>query len=290
MEELVMSRIEDKIAEQFENLSLGKKKVAHYIQSNLREAALQSAQRIAEKSDVSEATVHRLAQALSYSSFSEMQQDLRRIVIQDQRAVHNFIQSTNRQEHSWLEKHFTQEAENIRQTMMQVDRAQIHEAASLLLQADRVWVAGWRMGLSVTSFFSFVMKYMLGNCELIPQGGVAEYVSYIKPGDVVFACGYPRYCSRTLKLSRLAKEQQAKLIVLTDSGLSPFAKLADLVLLAECKSNGFLDSYTAPLAVVNAIINEISYLEKERVQGNLERMELMLNEFQDSFEWVHKLK
>lgn len=283
-----MSRIEERIGEQFESLSLSQKKVAHYIQSHLREAALQSAQRIAEKSGVSEATVHRLAQALAYSSFSEMHQDLRQLVIHDRRAVHNFIQSTSRQEESWLEKHFNQEAENIRQTMLQLEQGHIHEAARLLLQADRIWVVGWRMGLSVTAFFSFVMKYMLGNCELIPQGGVAEYAPYIKPGDVVFACGFPRYCSRTLKLSRLAKEQQAQLMVLTDSGLSPFAKLADLVLLAECKSTGFLDSYTASLSVVNAIINEISYLDKDRVQGNLERMEFMFKEFQDSFEWMHK--
>lgn len=285
-----MSTIEERIQGQFDTLSPGQKRVAHYIQSNLREAALQSAQRIAEKSGVSEATVHRLAQALSYSSFSDMHQDLQRIVIKDERAVHNFIQSTSKQEESWLEKHFVQETQNIRQTMLQVDKAHIHEAASLLLHADRIWVAGWRMGLSVTSFFSFILKYMLGNCELIPQGGVAEYASYIKPGDVVFACGYPRYCSKTLKLSKLAKEQEAKVIVLTDSGLSPFARLADLTLLAECKSTGFLDSYTAPLSVVNAIINEISFLERDRVKRNLERMELMFKEFQDSFEWMSKTK
>lgn len=285
-----MPAIEERIRDKFEALSPGQKRAAHYLQSHLREAALQSAQKIAEKSGVSEATVHRLAQALSYSSFSDMHQDLQRMVLQDRRAVHNFIQTTIRQEESWLEKHFAQEAENIRQTMLQVDKAQIHEAAGLLLQAEQIWVAGWRMGLSVTAFFSFVMKYMLGNCELIPQGSVAEYASYIKPGDVVFACGFLRYCSKTLKLSKLAKEQDAKVIALTDSGLSPFAKLADLTLLAECKSTGFLDSYTASLSVMNAIINEISYLEKDRVGRNLERMELMFKEFQDSFEWMHKTK
>lgn len=119
-----------------------------------------------------------------------MHQDLQRLIIKDQRAVHNFIQSTSQHEESWLEKHFAQEAQNIRQTMLQVTKAQIHEAARLLLDADRIWVAGWRMGLSVTSFFTFVLKYMLGNCELISQGSVAEYAAYIKPGDVVFACGF----------------------------------------------------------------------------------------------------
>ncbi|MBN2982712.1 MurR/RpiR family transcriptional regulator [Cohnella algarum] len=285
-----MSTILERIQETFDVLSPGQKRAAHYIQRHIQDAALQSAQKIAEKSGVSEATVHRLAQALSYSGFSDMHQELQQFVIKDQRAVYNFMQSTTRQEESWLEKHFAQEMQNIRETMQQTDKARIHQAARLLLDADRIWIAGWRLGLSVTAFFQFVLKYMLGNCELIPQGGVAEYATYIRSGDVVFVSGFPRYCSKTLKVSKLAKEQEARVIALTDSSLSPFAKLADLTLLAECKSTGFLDSYTAPLSVVGAIINEISYLEKDRVKRHLEKMELMFKEFQDSFEWMNKTK
>ncbi len=244
-----------------------------------------SAQKIAERSGVSEATVHRLAQALAYPGFSGMLQDMRKEVLKDQRAVRNLMHSTSQHEDSWLEQHFVQELDNLRETMAMANKSDMNQAARMLLDAGHIWVAGWRMGLAVTSFFSFVMKYMLGNCELIPQGGVAEYASYIKPGDVVFACGFPRYCSRTLKLSALAKEQGAKVIALTDSGLSPFTKLADLTLFAAGKSTGFLDSYTASLSVVNALINEISYLEKDRVKVNIEKMEMMFKTFQDNFEW-----
>ncbi|MEK8129380.1 MurR/RpiR family transcriptional regulator [Paenibacillus filicis] len=285
-----MSTIVERIEEQFDALSVAQKKVAHYIQSNMQDAVMLSAQKIALKSGVSEATVHRLAQALSYPSFSGMLQDLRGHVLKDQRAVKNFVYTTSHKEDSWIEKHFVQEIENLRETMAWTDKADIHQAARMLLDADRIWIAGWRMGLSVTSFFSFVLKYMLGNCELIPQGGVAEYASYIKPGDIVFVCGFPRYCSRTLKVSTLAKEQGTKVIALTDSGLSPFAKLADLTLFAACKSTGFLDSYTASLSVVNALINEISHLEKERVKFNIEKMEVMFKAFQDNFEWMNRSK
>lgn len=285
-----MSTITEKIEAQFDTLSVAQKKVAHYIQSNMQDAVMLSAQKIAGKSGVSEATVHRLAQALAYPNFSGMLQDLRGHVLKDQRAVKNFVYTTSHQEDSWIEKHFVQEIENLRETMAWTDKADVHQAARMLLDADRIWIAGWRMGLSVTSFFSFVLKYMLGNCELIPQGGVAEYAAYIQPGDLVFVCGFPRYCSRTLKVAALAKEQGTKVIALTDSGLSPFAKLADLTLYAACRSTGFLDSYTASLSVVNALINEISHLEKERVKINIEKMEVMFKAFQDNFEWTNRSK
>ena len=280
-----MQSFVERIQEHFDTLSTGQKKVAHYIQTNMQDAVMQSAHKIADNSGVSEATVHRLAQALSYSSFSNMLQDLRHYVLKDQRAVRNFLISTSHQEDSWLEKHFQQELENLHETMARADKSAINQAARMLLEADRIWVVGWRMGLSITSYMSFVLKYMLGNCELIPQGGVAEYATYIKPSDTVFACGFPRYCSKTLKVAALAKEEGAKVIVLTDSELSPFAKLADLALFASNKSTGFLDSYTASLSVASAIINEISYLEKNRVHKNIQRMEMMFKEFQDHFEW-----
>lgn len=280
-----MQTFVERIQEHFDSLSAGQKKVAHYIQTNMQDAVMQSAHKIASHSGVSEATVHRLAQALSYASFSAMLQDLRQYVLKDQRAVRNFMLSTSHQEDSWLEKHFQQEIDNLHETMARSNKQHIHQAARMLLEADRIWVVGWRMGLSVTSYLSFVLKYMLGNCELIPQGGVAEYATYIKPNDTVFACGFPRYCSRTLKVTALAKEEGARVIALTDSELSPFAKLADLTLLASGKSTGFLDSYTASLSVASAIINEISYLEKARVQSNIEKMEMMFKEFQDHFEW-----
>lgn len=280
-----MSTFAEKLQNQFDALSVGQKKVAHYIQNNMNDAVMQSASKIALKSGVSEATVHRLAQALSYRSFTGMLSELRQYVLKDQRAVRNFLHKTSHQEESWLEKHYLQEIDNLHETMARTDRLQINQAAGMLLQADRIWIAGWRMGLSVSSFFSFVLKYMLGNCELIPQGGVAEYATYIKPNDAVFACGFPRYCSRTLKVASMAREEGAKVIALTDSELSPFAKLADLSLYAANKSTGFLDSYTASLSVVNALINEISYLDKDRVKSNIEKMEMMFKAFQDNFEW-----
>ncbi|GED69916.1 N-acetylmannosamine kinase [Brevibacillus reuszeri] len=280
-----MQSFVERIQEHFDSLSTGQKKVAHYIQTNMQDAVMQSAHKIAENSGVSEATVHRLAQALSYTSFSNMLQDLRHYVLKDQRAVRNFLISTSHQEDSWLEKHFQQELDNLHETMARAGKSSINQAARMLLEAERIWVVGWRMGLSITSYMSFVLKYMLGNCELIPQGGVAEYATYIKPSDTVFACGFPRYCSKTLKVAAHARQEGAKIIALTDSELSPFAKLADLTLFASNKSTGFLDSYTASLSMASAIINEISYLEKNRVHKNIQKMEMMFKEFQDQFEW-----
>lgn len=284
-----MPTILERIEKQFEHLSPGQKRVAHYIQTHLQDVMLLTAHKIAAQAGVSEATVHRLAQALGYPGFSVMHKDLQHHVLKD-RAVIKLIHSTHEFQESWLEEHFVQEMENLKQTLEQTDKRQIRLAAEWLLEAENIWVAGWRMGLSVTSFMAFVLKYMLGRCELIPQGSAAEYAAYIREKDVLLVSGFPRYCAKTLKVAKTAKKHRAKVIVLTDSPLSPFLKYGDVTLLAHVGSTGFLDSYTAPLSVCNAIIKEISYQAKGRVKENVRKMEEMFDEFQDTFEWMKRSK
>ncbi|MBP3040317.1 MurR/RpiR family transcriptional regulator [Bacillaceae bacterium Marseille-Q3522] len=276
-----MIKINERIKGKFSELSNSQKKVAYYILENIEEAALNSAQKIAESSQVSEATVHRLAQALGFESFMEMKQEIQQFIRNDQRAVNNLISATTLPQDSWLEQHFLQEAENIIYTSQGIAKKEINLAAGKLIYANYIWIGGWRMSLAVTSFMQFALKYMLGNCLLIPQGEAAEYTAYFKKEDVIFVCAFPRYDYRLIKIAEMAKEKGAYVIALTDSSLSPICKTADLSLFAKKKSKSFLDSYTAAVSICNAIINEISYIGGERVKSNIENMEIYFSAFNE---------
>lgn len=268
-----MAYFTEKMTSQFPSLSSAQQKVAHYILENIEEVVACSAKSIAEASSVSEATVHRLAQSLGYEGFSEMKLDIHQFVKNDHRAVNKFITTTTFQQESWLEKHFLQEADNVIQTGQGMDGVALREVAELFLQAEQIWIAGWRMGLSVTAFMQFVLKYMLGTSEMIPQGEAAEYANHFKEGDVLFVCSFPRYCQRTLKLAKIAKERNMKIVALTDNQLSPICEVADFVFYAKNKSGNFLDSYTAAVSICNAIVSEIAYIGKDKVMHNIQEME-----------------
>ncbi|MEQ6388023.1 MurR/RpiR family transcriptional regulator [Bacillaceae bacterium S4-13-58] len=280
-----MTLINDRIKATFDSLSTSQKKVAYYILENIEEAALVSAQKIANESKVSEATVHRLAQALEYDSFSEMKHDIQLFIRGSHRAVNNFISTTTLPQDSWLEKHFQQETANIIHTSQGITKKEITEAAQAFLQANHIWIAGWRMGLGVTSHLQFALKYMLGNSALISQGMEAEFTAYITEKDCLFICAFPRYDTQIIKIAKLAKQKGAYVIALTDSPLAPVCAHADLSLFAKNKSKGFLDSYTAALSVCNAIINEISYIGGERIKTNIENMESYFQTFSHIHDW-----
>ncbi|WP_067725814.1 MurR/RpiR family transcriptional regulator [Oceanobacillus damuensis] len=282
-----MVQINERIKEKFSTLTSSQKKVAHYLLENMEEAFSASAIEIASNSDVSEATVHRLAQELGFESFRHMKQEIGTFIRHDYRSINNLVTSTTLKQDIWLEEHFFQEAENIINTSKHLNQAEITIAAEAILRAPNIWVGGWRMGLSVTSYMQFILKYMLGNSALIPQGEAAEYAAYFKKEDVVFLSAFPRYDEKVLNLAKIAKEKGAYVIGLTDSTVSPIKEYTNLCLIAKCKSKSFLDSYTAAVSVCNAVVSAISYMEEEKVKSNIKQVEDNFVTFQQKYEWKH---
>lgn len=281
-----MENIKGLIQTKYDQLSSSQKKTAYYILENLQDAAISSAQKIAAASDVSEATVHRLAQKLGFDSFMVLKKELRNDLRKKTRAINNLESISTVKDDSWLNSHFYLEAENILETSKEISAEEIKSAATLILDAKTVWVGGWRMGLSVTSYMSFILNYMLGNSYLIPQGEVAEYLARFSEGDVVFLCSFPRYNKVITEVAEFAKERSLKVIAITDSPVSPICKYADVVFIAKSASKSFVDSYTAAVSVCNAIVNEVSYLGKERVREHIEKVEdhyLSFKELQNKF-------
>ncbi|AWI10936.1 transcriptional regulator [Caldibacillus thermoamylovorans] len=270
------------IQSNYRRLSNAQKKAAHYLLDNIEEVFSSSAAEIAKNADVSEATVYRLAQRLGFSSFREMKQAFGKLIKENYRSVNNLITSTTLTKDDWLKEHFLQEADNILQSAENIRQVEITIAAEATLEAPTVWLGGWRMGLSVTSYFQFILQYMLGKGVMIPQGETAEYAAYIKDDDVVFLTAFPRYDNKVLRLAKIARERGAYVIGLTDSTVSPIKQYANLCLIAKRKSKGFLDSYTAAVSVCNAIVYEISFIGKEQVKRNIEQVEKYYMEFSNS--------
>ncbi|MCC2250302.1 MurR/RpiR family transcriptional regulator [Virgibacillus sp. AGTR] len=268
-----MTTIYEQLQEQFHSLSHSQQKVAHYILENMEEMVVLSAAKIAEISAVSEATVHRLAQTIGCKSFLEMKQEIHNYNCADNRAVKNLMATTTMQEETWLEQHFVQEVDNIILTSRSIYKQEINQAARKLLEAKHIWIGGWRMSLTVTSYMQFVLKYMLGTSQFIPPGEIAEYTANFQQKDVLFVCAFPRYDYQILKIVEVAKRKGMYVIALTDSSLAPICQHADLTLFAKNKSKSFLDSYTAAVSICNAIINEIAYIGGERIKTNIADME-----------------
>ncbi|QUI22193.1 MurR/RpiR family transcriptional regulator [Vallitalea pronyensis] len=276
----------DKITENFASLSPAQKKVAHFIEYHINDVAFLSAKEIASRCGSSEPTLHRLSKSLGYDKYVSMCKDMRDYVY-EKRIINRFNQFVEHKEEepSWYEKHFMKEINSIHETMALNKEEQFVSATTMILSAKRIYLAGWRAGLTITSPFTYILNYLLGNATLIPQGELAEYGAYMTEKDILICLGFPRYCKNSIRICEIAKQKNVKIISMTDSELSPFYELADEAFLAISRSDGFLDSYVAPLAIMNLLIKQIAYQSTDDIKDNMNGIEAIFELFDLKFNW-----
>ena len=74
-------------------------------------------------------------------------------------------------------------------------------------------------------------------------------------------------------------DRGARVVALTDSHLSPLARVADHVLLARSDMASFVDSLVAPLSVINALIVAVGMSRRGEIEQTFNRLERIWEEY-----------
>ncbi len=257
-------------------LSDGQRAVADYILHEYERAAFLTAAKLGAKVGVSESTVVRFATALGYNGYPEMQQILQDIVRSKLTTVDRLLGSVNcLGDESVLSKVMQQDCDNIRNTLHETNPESFEQAITLLLGARRIYVSGLRSASSLAMFLSLCLNWALGNTQALVSGveDWIEQLSKLGPEDVVVAISFPRYTRKTIDVADFAARRGAKVLAITDSVMSPLARHAEVVLTARSSIDSFVDSFAAPLSLINAILTAVGQRAKDQTVASLARLE-----------------
>jgi len=121
----------------------------------------------------------------------------------------------------------------------------------------------------------------LDNVKVVSLGisDVFEQLLRVSSEDLIIGIGYPRYSKRTLEGLQYAKEQQCKIVGITDSPISPIARLSDYTLIARSNMISFVDSLVAPMSLINALIIGIGMREKNEIKEYFAKLESIWEEY-----------
>jgi len=70
-----------------------------------------------------------------------------------------------------------------------------------------------------------------------------------------------------------AKKKGIKTAAITDRVTSPLAQLADISVFAESNLNSFVDSFTAPISLINALVMAVGIKRKKETLESLSELE-----------------
>jgi DNA-binding MurR/RpiR family transcriptional regulator len=132
-----------------------------------------------------------------------------------------------------------------------------------------------RSAYSLAIFLGIALEFLQKNVWVIQPGIGDMWDRFLgfKKRDLVIGISFPRYTKQTVEVLRFAKQKGMKTLAITDSAISPLAQYADYVLTAQYKMDSFVESFTAPLSLINAIVTALGVFSKKSTMKSLKELE-----------------
>ncbi len=273
----------EKIESVYSSLSKGQKKISKYILEHYDKAAYMTASKLGAEVGVSESTVVRYAIELGFDGYPEFHRSLKETLGMRLTAVQRMEVADDRiSDGKILESVLTSDAENIRNTLENVDKKAFDGAVEALLGAKRIYVIGMRSSSALAEFFSYYLSLVFDDVRRVRTTSgseIFEQLMRIDSDSVLVAVSFPRYSTRIVSAVDYAASRGAKVISITDSLSSPIAEKAYATLTAKSDMASFADSLVAPLSIINAIIVALSKKRKSEVADTFSKLETVWNDY-----------
>ena len=265
------------IKENISTYSKGQKRIAGYILENYDKAAFMTAHRLGEASGTSESTVVRFAAELGYRGYPDMQKALQELIRGRLTSVQRIEASRSQMVgQDTLDSVLQRDIASLHETLESVDRDEFYRVVDKLIKARHIYILGVRSSAFLAGYLNFYLQWIFTNVTLVENSGggeIFEQLLHIGPGDILLGISFPRYSKASVNAINFAKEHGADVIAITDSKMSPIYKIATAALLVSNDMISFVDSMTAPLSLLNALIVAIGQQKNEEVSSTFSEME-----------------
>ncbi|MGN0170224.1 MAG: MurR/RpiR family transcriptional regulator [Lachnospiraceae bacterium] len=273
-----------RINDRYRKMSKGQKLLATYISEQYSSAVFFTAAQLGDKVGVSESTVVRFATSLGYKGYPEFQKAMEELV--QNKLNHSGTTDAvyeNLNQNEILSTVLRTDAKRVEETLKHIDEDAFELAVELLDSSKNIYIIGLRSCAPLAQFLSFYLSLLYDHVHLISTSSSSELFEqmvHIGKNDVILGISFPRYSLRTLKALEYANNKNAKVITLTDSIHSPMNLYSSCNLVALSEMSSVVDSLTAPLSVINALIISLYMRRSNQVIRNLDELERIWNDYQ----------
>ena len=260
-------------------LTDAQKRAAQYIMDHYEESIFLTASKLARKVGVSEATIVRLAQVLGFDGYPQLQQ-MMRTEFQDRLTTVTRLEQTVksiRTDGDILTKIMQQDIRNLSETLRDISLDTFRQAVADMKNARRIFVVGLRGAHAPALVLALYLRFLGRQATpVIPgYGDVWNTLHGMGADDLTIGISFPRYTKLTIDILEYAKENGARVGAITDSLVSPLARNADWVLPVHSRLDSFIESFTAAMSLVNALLTELSIQNPEETMKALKERELL---------------
>jgi len=247
----------DKTRTRLPSLTKGLKKVANQLLVDPMIFAIHPAKKVGEIIGVSETMVIRFCNQIGYAGYSDLQKEVRQNLLNLNHDPNQTIE--NNSDHSnKFRQSMVDDISLLKLNSENLDIKAIDEAIQLIINSEKVLVAGYYHSFSFAHWFSYNLNFVRGNASLYRPENDAGLLDFLPENSCVFIFSFYRYALDTIQLAKEAKKKGIKVITITDSWASPVTEYADIVisiLISERKT--LLNKGPVAMSLINSMLYEI---------------------------------
>ncbi|MFK7938140.1 MAG: MurR/RpiR family transcriptional regulator [Roseovarius sp.] len=256
-----------------ERLTQSERKLAATILSNYPFMGLLNIQELAEEAGVSAASISRFTAKLGLDGYADMQRKLVEELRRGDISPVDLHERSTRIEGSFLAGFLARAAAQIESAGDAITDGQFDRITALLSdQRRQVFALGGRISDTIARHLTFHLTQSREGVEHLSRDieSWPGHLLRIRPGDVVFLVDFRRYEPSLERLAQAMATKRVKIVLLTDSWISPIKSNAAEVLAVPIETGTVWDSYAAALAIVEAIVARIAELTWDETRDRIE--------------------
>ncbi|MGQ0332923.1 MurR/RpiR family transcriptional regulator [Halomonas elongata] len=239
--------LEARITADYPSLSRRLQQTARFLLDHPQEVAFATVAKLAEQAGVTPSTLIRFSNSFGFKGFSEMQQLFRARLVDELpnyteriRAVRTATGETP--DSTQLLWEFAEANRDVLEQLPgRIDPQTLERALDIFERAEIVHVMGARRSFVVASYMAYALQHVDKRTQLVSGlGGMhLEQLKSMGERDALLVVSFSPYAQESREAAEEAVKRGIPLVAITDSSLSPLARIADVSLMvheAEVKS------------------------------------------------------
>jgi len=269
--------IRERIEKAADSLTLGERKLAAAILSDYPFSGLSPIHELARRSEVSAPSISRFVTKIGLDGYQEFQRELISELKQGLRSPLDLHAPGRPVEGGFLKDFIAKSTSQMAIAADAITEEQFIRICTLLPDPKRrIYVLGGRISDTIARHLTFHLRlirkdvfHLPGNPEMWP-----DYLLRMRQGDILYLVDFRRYEPLLERLAhRAAASRNVRIVLMTDKWISPIARHAHEVMPVPIESGTLWDTYSAALAVTEAIVTRIAEHNWDKTRTRMQAWE-----------------
>jgi DNA-binding MurR/RpiR family transcriptional regulator len=263
------------LSERIDQLSIRRQEIFRPILENPRDYVLLSVRALAKRLHTDPATVVRIVHALGFANYHAFQHHLHELSLAFATSLDTMLQgSAAGGSKSPGRESVFRDMQNLQALKNSLDLKRFVPLARRMYEARRIVVLGGDLAAVLADYFTYHLNLLgLPVYGASSLGAMTHSVRSVSGKDLVMAMSFRRGIRQTVDSAEQARQNGAYCVGITDTYLSPLARICQETFLASIDSVFFGASFCAPVALLNAMLTTIGGARRSRTMAIVRKLD-----------------